>query len=84
MKKVYQSNRKAVAVKDVVSTLEAYENEVREYKILTSNQVEDSIMLLNLKKMVPDIVRERLEHTRRSNVRRGQGICLEAGQEPQA
>ncbi len=59
--KVYQSNRKAVAVKEVVSTLEAYENEVREYKILTGNQVEDSIMLLNLKKMVPDTIRERLE-----------------------
>ncbi len=51
--KVYQSNRKAVAVKEVVSTLEANENEVREYNILTGNKVEDTIMLLNLKKMVP-------------------------------
>ncbi len=59
--KVYQSNRKAVAVKDVVATLEAYENEVREYRILTGNQVEDSIMLINLKKMVPENIRERLE-----------------------
>ena len=48
--KVYQSDRKAVAIKEVVSTLEAYENDVREYKILTSNTVEDSIMLLNLQK----------------------------------
>ena len=51
--KVYQSDRKAVAIKDVVSTLDAYENDVREYKILTNNTVEDAIMLINLKKMVP-------------------------------
>ncbi len=58
---VYQSNRKTVAIKDVVSTLEAYENEVREYKILTGNTVEDTIMLVNLKKMVPESNRERVE-----------------------
>jgi hypothetical protein len=59
--KVYQSDRKSAAIKDVVSTLEAYENEVREYKILTGNTVEDSIKVLNLKKMVPEVIRERLE-----------------------
>ena len=59
--KVYQSNRKAVAVKEVVSTLEAYEDEVREYKTLTGNNVEYTLMLLNLKKMVPETIRERLE-----------------------
>ena len=30
--KVFQPDRKAVAAKDVVSTLEAYENDIREYQ----------------------------------------------------
>ncbi len=45
----------------MAATLEAYENEVRECNILTGNSVEDTIMLLNLKKMVPETIRERLE-----------------------
>ena len=61
IEKVYQSDRKAVAPKDVLATLEAYENDVREYKILTGNPMEDAIMLLNLKKMMPEVIRERLE-----------------------
>ena len=46
-----------MAAKDVVATLEAYENDIREYKILTGNQVDNDMMVVNLKKMMPEAIR---------------------------
>ena len=59
--KVFSPDRKAVAAKDVVATLEAYENDIREYKLLTGNQVDNDMMVVNLKRMMPEAIRERLE-----------------------
>ena len=59
--KVFQPDRKAVAAKDVVSTLEAYESDIREYQILTGNRMDETMMVVNLKKMMPEAIRERLE-----------------------
>ena len=58
---MFQPDRKAVAAKDVVSTLEAYEGDIREYQILTGNQMDNTMMVVNLKKMMPEVIRERLE-----------------------
>ena len=46
--KVYSPDRKAVAAKDVVLTLEAYESDNREYQILTGNKVDNDLMVVNL------------------------------------
>ena len=40
----------AVAAKDVVSTLEAYESDIREYQILTGNTMDNTMMVVNLNK----------------------------------
>ena len=58
--KVFQPDRKAVAAKDVVSTLEAYEGDIREYQILIGNRMDNTMMVVNLKNMMPDVIRERL------------------------
>ena len=41
--KVFQPDRKAVAAKDVVSTLEAYEGDIREYQILTGDKMDNTM-----------------------------------------
>ena len=46
-KKVHQPDRKAVAAKDVVSILEAYENDIRECQILTGNNKDNTMMVVN-------------------------------------
>ena len=43
-KKVIHPGRKAVAVKDVVSTLEAYEGDIREYQNLIGNKMDNAMM----------------------------------------
>ena len=58
---MFQPDRKAVAAKDVVSTLEAYEGDIREYQIVTGNRMDNTMMVVNLKKMMPEVIRERLE-----------------------
>ena len=51
----------AVAPKDVVSTLEAYEGDIREYQILIGNTMDNTMMVINPQKMMPEVIRERLE-----------------------
>ena len=58
---MFSPDRKAVSAKDVVSTLEAYENDIREYQILTGNPTDNAMMVVNLKKMMPETIRERLD-----------------------
>ena len=48
--KVFQPDRKAVAAKDVVSTLEAYEGDIRECQILTGNRMDNAMVVVNQKK----------------------------------
>ncbi len=59
--KVFQPGRKAVAAKDVVSTLEAYEGDIREYQILTGNNMDNTMMEIYQQKMMPDVIPERVE-----------------------
>jgi hypothetical protein len=58
---VFHPDRKAVAAKDVVSTIEAYEADVREYQNLTGSTMDNTIKELSLKKMLPEVIRERLD-----------------------
>ena len=59
--KVFHPDRKAVAAKDVVATIEAYEADIREYQNLTGSTMDNTIKVLSLKKMLPDVIRERLD-----------------------
>lgn len=47
---MFQPDRKAVAAKDVVSTPEAYESDIREYQILTDNAMDITMMVVNQKR----------------------------------
>ena len=58
--KVFHPGRKAVAAKDVVPTIEAYEADVREYENLTGNTVDNTTKVIKLKNMLPEVIRERL------------------------
>ena len=58
---VFYSGRKAVAAKDVVATIETWEGELREYKSLTGLTVDNTLRLLNLKRMLPDAIRTMLQ-----------------------
>ena len=59
--KVFSPDRKAVSAKDVVATIEAYENDIREYQILTGNPTDNTMMVVNLKKIMPETIRGRLD-----------------------
>ena len=58
---MFHPGRKAVAAKDVVPAIEAYEADVREYENLTGNTMDNTLKVINLKKMLPEVIRERLE-----------------------
>ena len=60
-KKVFHPERKAVAPKDVVATIEAYEFDVREYLNLTGVTMDSDMKMLSLKNMMPEVILERLE-----------------------
>ena len=51
--KLFYSGRKAVAAKDVVATIEVWEGELREYKNLTGLTVDNTLKIINLKRMSP-------------------------------
>ena len=51
--RVFYSGRKAVAAKDVAATIETWEGELREYKELTGNSVDNTLKVLNLKRILP-------------------------------
>ena len=59
--KVFYSGRKAVAAKDVVATIETWEGELREYTSLTGLAVDNTLKLLNLKRMLPEAIRNMLQ-----------------------
>ncbi len=66
--KVFPPDRKAVAAKDVVATIEAYEADVRVYQNLTSITMDNARRVLNQEKMLPEVIRERLEtHGRKTD-----------------
>ena len=44
-----------------MATIEAYENDIREYQILTGNPIDNAMMVVNLKRMMPETIRERLD-----------------------
>ena len=57
--KVFHPGRKAVAAKEVVSTIEKYESDIREYQNLIGKSMDNTLMVINLKKMLPEVIRER-------------------------
>ena len=60
-KQVFYSGRKAVAAKDVAATIETWEGELREYTSLTGLAVDNTLKLLNLKRMLPEAIRKMLQ-----------------------
>ena len=60
-KMVFYAGRKAVAAKDVVATIASWEEEVREYKLLTGLEVDNTLMVLNLKRILPEEIEEMLQ-----------------------
>ena len=59
--RVFYSGRKAVAPKEVTATIAAWEEEVREYKMLTGLEVDNNLMMLNLKRILPVDIEEMLQ-----------------------
>ena len=59
--KVFHPGRKAVNAEDVVATIEAYESDIREYQNRNGNAMDNTMTVMNLKKMLPEVIRERLE-----------------------
>ena len=59
--RVFYSGRKAVAAKDVVTTIEKWEGELREYTSLTGLVVENTLKILNLKRMLPKTIKDMLQ-----------------------
>ena len=59
--RVFYSGRKAVAAKDVAATIETWEGELREYKNLTGDTVDNTLKVLNLKRMLPEAIRKMLQ-----------------------
>ena len=59
--KVFYSGRKAVAPREVLATIETWEQEVREYKLLTGFDVDNTLKLLNLKRILPEEIEEMLQ-----------------------
>ena len=51
--RVFYSGRKAVAPNEVTATIAAWEEEVREYKMLTGLEADNNLMMLNLKRILP-------------------------------
>ena len=59
--RVFYSGRTAVAAKDVVTAIETWEGELREYKNLTGVAVDNTLMVLNLKRMLPESIKKMLQ-----------------------
>jgi hypothetical protein len=61
IEKVFYSGRSAVAAKDVVATIESWEADLREYMTLTGLIVENTILVVNLKRLLPEAIRRMLQ-----------------------
>ena len=59
--RVFYSGRKAVAAKDVAATIETWEGELRAYTELTGNTVDNTLQVLNLKRILPESIRKMLQ-----------------------
>ena len=59
--RVFYSGRSAVAAKDVVATIESWEADLREYTTLTDLTVDNTIKVVNLKRLLPDAIRKMLQ-----------------------
>ena len=58
---MFYSGRKAVAPREVLATIETWEQEVREYKLLTGLDVDNTLKLLNLERMLLESIRKMLQ-----------------------
>ena len=59
--KVFNAGRKAVAAKDVLAAIACWEEEVREYKLLTGLDVDNLVKMLNLKRILPEEIEAMLQ-----------------------
>ena len=58
---MFYSGRSAVAAKDVVATIESWEADLKEYTTLTGQPVDNTIKVVNLKRLLPDAIRKMLQ-----------------------
>ena len=59
--RLHSSDRKQVTAKEVVSILEAFDDETRKYTDVTGKPVDDAFKVLALNKFLPDKIREVLQ-----------------------
>ena len=59
--KVFYSGRSAVAAKDVVATIESWKADLREYTTLTGLTVDNTILVVNLKRLLPEAIKNMLQ-----------------------
>ena len=59
--RLYSTARKQVPAKDVVPAIEEFENETRKYQEVTGDAVKDSFLVLSLKRILPDKIRDMLQ-----------------------
>lgn len=80
---VYYSGRKAVAAKDVVSTIEAWEGELREYTTLTGKTMENNLKIVNLERTLPANIRKMLQTVDIKEYTKAKEYAIKASQSPQ-
>ena len=59
--KVFYAGRKAFAANNVLAIIASWEEEVREYKALTELDVDNTLKMLNLKRILPEEIEEMLQ-----------------------
>ena len=59
--RVVFSGRTAVAAKDVVAAIETWEEELLQYKSMTGLTMDNTLMVLNLKRMLPESIKKMLQ-----------------------
>ena len=74
--KVFYSGRSAVAAKDVVATIESWEADLREYTSLTGLIVENTILVVNLKRLLPEAIRKMLQTVGYTDYTQAKGYAI--------
>ena len=75
--KVFDANRKQVAVKDVATAIAQWEGELREYTNMTGREAEDSLKVVHLKRMLPNTIRDMLQTVRLTTFKECKVYALE-------
>ena len=75
--KVFDANRKQVAVKDVATAIAQWEGELREYTNMTGREAEDSLKVVHLKRKLPKTIRDMLQTVRLTTFKECKEYALE-------